>query len=174
MSDLGPIIVFTAGLILIGALVSLTALLSPVRRWCRRGVGARIDVICTLGLVSFVIGFGLWTRLTAEAIHVFGTFVTVDTFDAERIPAVTWPPETQVNKPAVVSELWKRLLIPPSVRRACYAGEASVCEMADSLTPGAPDRWGWKPYLRNVGIACVPVLTCTVLAGFFTRRRDSG
>jgi hypothetical protein len=171
MSDPWPYIILAFVLVLVGALVSLLALLSPVRRLCRRSLGSRIAVICILGLVSFVISFGLWTRLTAEAAYVFGTMVMVDTFDPERIPAATWPPETLVNKPFVIQELWMRLLIPPSMRRPCYAGEAWVCGLADDVLPATSDRWRWTSYLQDVGVACVPVLTSSVLAWLFTRKR---
>ena len=121
--------------------------------------------------VSFVISFGLWTRLNAEAAYVFGTMVMVDTFDPERIPTATWPPETLANKPFVIRELWTRLLIPPPVRRPCYAGEAWVCGLADDVLPATSDRWSWKSYLQDVGLAGVSVLTSSVLAWLFTRKR---
>ena len=171
MSDPGPYIVLAIVLVLVGALVSLLALLSPIRRLCRRSLVARIAVICILGLVSFVIGFGLWTRLNAEAAHVFGTMIIVDTFDAERTPTATWPPETLANKPFVIRELWTRLLIPPPVRRPCYAGEAWVCGLTDDVLPATSDRWSWKSYLQDVGLAGVSVLTSSVLAWLFTRKR---
>ena len=170
MSDPGPFLVVIAGLALLGALISLLALLSPVRSLCRRSAGARIAVICILGFVSLVVGFGLWTRLNAEAAYVFGTFVMVDTFDPDRIPTATWPPETQENRPLVVRELWTRLLVPPAVRRPCYAREAWVCELADDVLPATSDRWSGSSYLQDIGIACVPALVSTMIVGFFTRK----
>ena len=171
MSDPWPFIALAVILTLIGALVSLLALLSPVRKLCRRSSGARTTVICILGFVSFVISFGLWTRLDAEVVYIFDTVVIVDTFDPERIPAATWLPETQVNRPFVVRELWRRLLIPPSIRKSCYASEAWVCSLADDVIPARSDRWNWKSYLRDVGIGCVSVLTSSILVWVFTRKR---
>jgi len=170
MSDPGPFLVVIAGLVLLGTLISLLALLSPVRSLCRRSTGARIAVICILGSVSLAAGFGLWTRLHAEAAYVFGTFVMVDTFDPEDIPTATWPPETQANRPFVVRELWTRLLVPPAVRRPCYAREAWVCELADDVLPAASDRWSGSSYLLDLGIACVPALVSVTIVGFFTRK----
>jgi hypothetical protein len=171
MSDPGPFIILAVVLVLVGALVSLLALLSPVRRLCRRSLVARIAVICILGLISFVISFGLSMRLNAEAAYVFGTMVMVDTFDPERIPTATWPPETLVNKPLVIRELWMRLLIPPPARRSCYAGEAWVCSLADDVLPATSDRWSGQSYLQDVGMTSVPALTSCVLAWLFTRKR---
>jgi hypothetical protein len=169
MSDLGPSVVAVVGLVLLGALISLPALLSPVRSLCRRSTGTRIAVICILGFVSLAVGFGLWTRLHAEAAYVFGTFVMVDTFDPDRIPTATWPPETQVNRPSVVRELWTRLLVPPAVRRPCYARETWVCDLADDVLSASSDRWNWTAYLQDVAVSCVPALASTVLVWFFTR-----
>ena len=171
MSDPGPFIILAVVLVLVGALVSLLALLSPVRRLCRRSLESRIAVICILGLIPFVISFGLWTRLSAEAAYVFGTMVMVDTFDPERIPTATWPPETLVNKPFVIRELWMRLLIPPPVRRSCYAGEAWVCGLADDVLPATSDQWSCKSYVQDVGMAGVSALTSCVLVWLFTRKR---
>jgi protein-S-isoprenylcysteine O-methyltransferase Ste14 len=173
MSDPGPFIVVAVGLVLLGALISLLALLSPVRSLCRRSTGARIAVICILGFVSLTVGFGLWTRLNAQVAYVFGTFVMVDTFDPDRIPTATWPPETQENRPFVVRELWVRLLVPPAVRRPCYAREAWVCELADDVLPASSDRWNWTSYLQDVAVSCVPVLASTVLGWFFTGEHAS-
>ena len=66
MSDPWPFIIVIIVLAFIGALISLSALLPPVRRLCRRSLAARGVAICTVGAVSFVIGFGLLTRLNAE------------------------------------------------------------------------------------------------------------
>ena len=177
MSDLGGLIsavVLILILILIGALVSLVALVPPIQRWCRRSVAARIATVCTLGLVSFVISFGLLTRLGAEVTYLFGTIVHVDTFDANIKPTAT-PEEVyyQTSKPVVVNELWIRSLIPPGVRRSCYAGEAWICDLADDVIPAGLDPWGWGPYLRDVGIACISVVASGVLVLRFTRRRQS-
>jgi hypothetical protein len=177
MLDLGPFIttfVLILILILIGALVSLVALVPFIRRWCRRSVTARIATICTLGLVSFVISFGLFTRLTAEVTYFFGTIVHVDTFDPDIKPAVT-PIETyyQTSRPVVVNELWIRSLIPPGVRRSCYAGEAWICDLADDVTPAGFDQPGWGAYLRDIGIACISVVASGVLVLRFTKRRQS-
>lgn len=174
MSDIGSGCMLIVVLILIGALVSLVALVPPIRRWCRRSVAARIATICTLGLMSFVISFGVYTWLYAEAIYAIGTIVRVDTFDPNIKPTVT-PIETyyQGSRPVVVNEVWIRLLIPPGVRRACYAEEAWICDLADDVKFSGWDERGWGAYLLDVGIACVSVVASGVLVWRFTRRRQS-
>jgi hypothetical protein len=173
MLDLGPFIT-TFVLILIGALVSLVALVPPIRRGCRRSVAARIATICILGVVSFLISFSLLTRLGAEVTYLFGTMVHVDTFDADIKPTVT--PEQayyQKSRPVVVNELWIRSLIPPGMRRSCYAGEVWICDLADKVVPAGLDGWGWGTYLLNVGIACLSVVAGSVLVWRFTSKRQS-
>jgi hypothetical protein len=170
MSDPWPFIIVIIVLAFIGALISLSALLPPMRRLCRRSLAARGVAICTVGAASFVIGFGLLTRLNAEVAYLFGTMVVVDTFGPG--PAeVSWPPEVEANKPYVVRELWARLLIPPGTRRPCYTNEAWVCDAADDVVPATSERWDWQPYLRDVGIGCVPAVTSGLLGWFFTRKR---
>jgi hypothetical protein len=177
MLDLGPFItafVLILILILIGALVSLVALVPPIRRGCQRSVAARIATICILGVVSFLISFGLLTRLGAEVTYLFDTMVHVDTFDANIKPTLT--PEQayyQRSRPVVVNELWIRSLIPPGVRRSCYAGEAWICDLADKVVPAGSDGRGWRTYLLNVGIACLSVVAGSVLVWRFTSRRQS-
>jgi len=67
------IVTAIVGSVLIGALVSLVALAPPIRRRCQRSLDARIAATCILGLVSFMISFGLVTRLEAETAFMFGT-----------------------------------------------------------------------------------------------------
>jgi len=170
MSDPWPFIIVIIVLAFIGALISLSALLPPMRRLCRRSLAARGVAICTVGALSFVIGFGLLTRLNAEVAYLFGTMTIVDTFGPG--PAeVSWPPEVEANKPYVAQELWVRLLIPPGVRQPCYTSRAWVCDAAEDVLPATSERWGWQPYLRDVGIGCVPAVTSGLLGWFFTRKR---
>ena len=170
--DIGPFIIAIVGLVLIGALVSLPTLAPSIRRWCQRNLAARIATTCILGLVSFVVSFGLATRLEADVAFVFGTSFHVDTFDAEKpAPTKIWPPEAEANKPQVVRELWTRLLVPPVMRRSCYAREAWICDLADDVTPAAWVGRGWGSYMQDVGLGSVSVVTSSVLVWFFTRRR---
>jgi len=165
-------IAIVIGLLILGALVSLLALFPPIRRWCRGNPTARIAALCVLGLASFAISFVLRTRLAAEVSILYSTLIAVDTFD--RPPAVV-PAEPDANRPLVIRELWHRRLVPPSLRRACYAQEETICQLADTITANVPDMWGRRAYLEEVGTALISVLSTGVLAWFWTRaRRSSG
>ena len=172
--QIGPWIIGILILILIGVLVSLVTLVPSIWGGFQHRLVARIAAICILGLVSFVISFGLFTRLEAEAAYVFGTMVHVDTFDPERPPPkITSPPEAKANKPHIVRELWIRLLVPPAMRRSCYAGEPWICELTDDVTPAAWVERGWGRYLLDIGVGCVSLVTSSVLVWLFTRTKRS-
>jgi hypothetical protein len=160
-------IIVIGALLLVGAFISLPALLRPVRRSCQRRLAARGAVLCVLGLVSFVIGFGGLTRLEAQATYIFGTIGIVD-FEPEEA-RVTRPPEA--NEPFVVRELWVRLLLPPPLRQRCYTSEAWVCAEADKLVPATSECWGWSSYWLDVGLGSVSVVANSMLVWLFTRRR---
>ena len=170
MSDPWPFIFVLIVLALIGALVSLLALLPPVRKVALRSLAARIAAILILGLLSLVLAFGLLTRLMAEAVYAFGTVVIVDTFNSQT-STVVWPYD--INKPAIVNELWIRLLVPPPFRQACYTNEATMCALVNDILPATSADWSWKGYLVNYAAGFVSVVTSTGLVWLFTRQRHS-
>jgi hypothetical protein len=166
MSDFVPavlqMILMVLSLGLIGALTSLVVLIPPIRKLARRNAAARQVVVFIVGLLSLAIAFGLYTRLGAEVYYIFGT-----------IDAPPWQKTEDPYKPAVVQEIWMRLLVPPPVQRPCYAGEAVVCEKTDWIAPIAGDG-GWGAYLGGIGICLISALAGGFLAWLFTTRpRDA-
>jgi hypothetical protein len=163
-------IAIAIGLLILGALVSLLALLPPIRRWCRRSPAARIVTLCVLGSASFGISLVLWTQLAVEVSILYSTLMAVDTFD--RPPAFV-PAEPDASRPLVIRELWQRRLAPPPLRRACYAQEETICRRADAIVANAPGMWTGHAYLEEVGTSLVSVLSTGVLAWAWTRARQS-
>ena len=143
---------------LIGALVSLVVLIPPIRKLARRDATARQAVVLVVGLLSLVVAFGLYTRLGAELYYIFGT-----------IGEPPWQRTEDPDKPAIVREVWMRMLVPPPLLRPCYAGEAVVCEKADWIGPIVGDR-GWGAYLGSVGICLISALAGGFLAWLFATR----
>jgi hypothetical protein len=158
VSTVLQMILMVLALGLIGALASLVVLIPPIRKLARRNATARQVAVFIIGLLSLVIAFGLYTRLGAEVHYIFGT-----------IGAPPWQEAEDPYKPAVVREIWMRLLVPPSLQRPCYAGEAVVCEKADWIAPIARDG-GWGTYLGSVGICLISALAGGFLAWLFTTR----
>jgi hypothetical protein len=162
MSDLVPtvlgITVIVLTLALVGALASLVVLIPPIRKLGRCNAVARLTGVLIIGLLSLMIGFGLFTRLGAEVHYIFGT-----------IGEPPWQRAEDPYKPAIVKEIWIRLLMPPPLQRPCYAGEAVVCQRTDWAAPSAADR-DWGSYLMDIGICLISSLTSGFLVWMFTRR----
>jgi len=162
MSDLVPTVLginmIVLTLALVGALASLVVLIPPLRKLGRRNVVARLTGVLIIGLLSLAIGFGLFTRLGAEVRYIFGT-----------IGEPPWQRAEDPYRPAIVKEIWIRLLVPPPLQGPCYAREAVVCQRADWATPGAADR-DWGSYLADIGMCLISSLTSGFLVWLFTRR----
>ena len=162
MSDLVPtvlgITVIVLALALVGALASLVVLIPPIRKLGRCNAVARLTGVLIIGLLSLVIGFGLFTRLGAEVHYIFST-----------IGEPPWQRAEDPYRPVIVKEIWIRLLVPPPLQRPCYAGEAVVCQRADWATPNAAGR-DWGSYLADIGICLISSLTSGFLVWMFTRR----
>ena len=98
------------------------------------------------------------------------SLITVDTYGQ---PFVSQPAEMAENRASLIRELWLRRLVPPLLRRACYAGEETICRLADAVVAYMPEAWTGIAYLEEVGTALVPALSTTVLAWLWTRKRRS-
>ena len=170
MSNLWLFIIVIGALVLVGAFISLLALLWPVRRSCQRSLAVRGAVLCVLGLMSFVIGFGGLTWLGAQVTYYgFGT-VVIDTFEPGGA-RVARTPEAEAKERLIVRELWVRLLLPPSLRQRCYTSEAWVCNEVDEVVPATSNVGSWSSYLRLVGMGSVSAIASSMLVWLFTRRR---
>ena len=112
MSNLVTVILTTIVSALIGALVSLIALLALIRKLGRHSATARVIEIFIFGLLSFVVIFGPSTRLSAVAIYAFGS-VEGYSEDFKNPPTPIVDEEIQRNQKAIVNELWMRHMIPP-------------------------------------------------------------
>jgi hypothetical protein len=165
MSDLVPtvlgITMIVLTLALVGALASLVVLIPPIRKLGRGSTVARLTGILIIGLLSLVIGLGLYARLGAEVHYIFST-----------IGEPPWQRAEDPYKPAIVKEIWIRLLVPPPLQRPCYAREAVVCQRADWAAPGAADG-DWGSYLTGMGICLISSLTSGLLVWLFTRKNES-
>jgi hypothetical protein len=160
MSNTLPVTVGVLVLALIGALASLVVLIPPIRKLGRRSRIARAAEVVVIGVVSFAISFGLFTRLGAEVAYIFSTIGT--------------PPWQEVYdplRPAIVEELWMRELVPPPWRQPCYTSDTVVCQRADWATPGGEASGSWGAYLRGIGIYLVSSLAGGSLSWVFTRKR---
>lgn len=155
-----------AASILFGVLISLVALIPPIRRFGQRGSAAGKVLIGLLALFAFVAAFGLSTRLFAEAMYrsVAGTI------DQARVSVVAGSRQGELieewdkSKGVVVTELWLRQLTPPRDDPGCRTGRIQVCDLMGELGIfGAP---GWGIHLLFVGMAVLSALA----SAWFTRK----
>jgi hypothetical protein len=125
-------------LVFVGILVSLLARLSSIADRGRRSITARIITAFILGTVSFLIAFGLVAQLGTGAEYSL-CWHLVDTYGRQRL---------QMNRNAVLKELWIRRIVPPPLRRSCYTtSSVYVCTLADAVSAIsnlAAFSWTWQ------------------------------
>jgi hypothetical protein len=157
---------FLIVLLFISTSISLSALLSPIRKLGRSSLSARVTLILVLGLLSCSISFGTFTRLAAEIQFAFLT-MRPSYPDHEYTPAMLAAiEEEQRNKSAIVRELWIRRIIPPSLQGACYTDNSFVCDFVSRYNNVSPT---WSAYLQYIGIGFISAVVCGVLVWRFTR-----
>ena len=156
---------FLIVLLFISTSISLSALLSPIRKLGRSSLSARVTLILVLGLLSCSISFGTFTRLAAEIQFAFLTMRSYP--EHEYTPAIQAAiEEEQRNKSAIVSELWIRRIIPPSLQGACYTDNSFACDFVSRYNNLFPT---WSAYLQYIGIGFISAVVCGVLVWRFTR-----
>ncbi len=132
--------------VVIGLFMSIFSLVLLLWRRPQFGRTARkVAVLCLAGLAFFIAypGFGY---LGAIANFAFGVprithrghiwengEIVGDAYDEGLRRAL------QSNKPAIMTELWMREIVPPPFRRDCFARNATVCDLSDQLVyPSEP------------------------------------
>jgi hypothetical protein len=155
---------------LTGALVSLLALLPPVRRLSSSGVQARARIIGVCALLALVIAFGLATRLFAGAMVAYITDVEAgwrdhvpEGSDLEK-QLLAWDEDIGV----ILNELWLRQMAPPASGTPCYTRQFAVCELMGEMGVFGTSTWG--SYALFVGLGAVSALVAGALAWLFLRR----
>ncbi len=161
MSDVLGVAIGILALALIGALVSLVVLIPPIRKLGRRSRIARAAEVVVIGVVSFAISFGLFTRLGAEVAYIFSMIVPLTGQEID-----------DPLRPAIVEELWMRALVPPPWQQPCYTSDTLVCQKADWTMPGSETTGDWGAYLISIGLCLVSSLAGGALAHLFTRKRQ--
>ncbi len=148
--------------LVIGFVISLPALIPPIRRLGRRSQASRIGEVAILGVLAFLVCFVALNRIEAEASRIFIN-LNPDTQTFVKIDESLWP--------ATVRELWLRGMIPPSLRQRCYTQNESVCSQVDLIGDNLFGRQNpWSGYLLIAGPSLVPTLFCMVFVWQHTRQ----
>jgi hypothetical protein len=155
-------------ILMIGALVGMTALGRRARAFAQKSQAALLLMILVYGLISFGISFAFSSRVAADAyLPLFGGLVN----PRKDAPTPVITEETLNRAEAVTNELWRRAMVPPDLRQPCYADEQAVCDLADDLTPEVQGGdWGWDSYLRLVGKGLLSTVLTVVLVWMGARR----
>ncbi len=111
-------------------------------RFIRRR-GSPVPLTRITGAVAFgaalgALSFSVLTRLPAELdwLYAYNYPRLADSADAGYDEALV------AHKGAVVDELWTRAMISPAGRAPCYAGDATVCDLADLVMARATEEYG--------------------------------
>src|SRR3972149_9592388 len=133
--------VFTVFLILVGSLLlgsplALVAGIRPIRRWSLSSRGARLGLLLMLATITFFLSYFALGRLVAESTYWFGSLGS----ECSSCDATGFFPteEEQLNKTAIVNEIWLQYMFFPFVRGRCLTGRERICQLAAGLLRGAP------------------------------------
>jgi hypothetical protein len=135
----------------IGGLLSLFALIPPIRKWGRANTTRRRKTCWLFGVVAFALTFGLWTQAWVQLIYL-------EQYDGEGVcqcsesPTYVDPTEVKQHKNALRLELWLRTVTPPGLTQGCYSNQAEVCRIADKIPRGyhvKTQDWGRYFFVRQ-------------------------
>jgi hypothetical protein len=124
--------------------------------------------ILGFALLAFFAFFILSAYVDAYLDYVFGVEDTrTHIWAGDEIGGDRFDETLRENKSAVITELWVRNMIPPSMRQSCYTADETVCTYADALL---------SPPMENPLILVQSLLSALVsgiMVSLFTRQRDS-
>ena len=154
-------------------LIGLAVLVPPLRKRAQHNSTTRWMEILLVGLVAFVICFGLWTFLKAQFDYLSPNIIVYP--ETPPSPYPNWQTDWMAEKPALVREFWVRALIPPSLRRPCYTSATNICHIAeyvlDLIFFWSPDRRQDENqlYWTLIGLAAFSALIGSAVAWLVTR-----
>jgi hypothetical protein len=164
----------------VGLLVSLLALLPPLRGMARNFPLMWLFLAFILGLTSFVILYGSQTYLLAHSAYHSGT-LQYECPSCDRMIYV--PPEftqkEQEYKQAIMIEYWARNLLPPAFQSDCITKNPSVCRLAEDINlrkgsqkytnPTHFEEVSWNTFYLNFATSLAATFSTIVFTALFTR-----
>ena len=151
-----------------GIILSLAALIRPIRDLALRSFTARVIVIAGIGLISFSTVFPLYTHFEVWAGYLFSVVPLPSVPEARE--ALDSEEEWLIYErdgERIVHELFIRAMIPPPLRQPCYGSEISLCQVADKALG---HLLSWKRYLFRVLFSSCSVVIGSSLAWYYTRK----
>jgi len=168
--DLFGILLIFVGALLLGSPVSLIAWIRPIRRWALSSRGARLGLLLMLATITFFLSYFALGRLVAESTYWFGTTWR---YECNYCDAFGSSPteEEQLNKTAIVNEIWLQYMFFPFVRGRCMTGRERICQLAAGLLRGSPPGVHAIDYLPLPGVGLGSGVVTALWASLITRSR---
>ncbi len=155
----------------IGGLLSLFALIPPIRKWGRANAARQQKASWLFGVVAFALTFGLWTQGWVQLIYL-------EQYDEDVCQcgeSITYvdPAEVAQHKSALRLELWLRTVTPPGLTQGCYSNQAEVCQIADRIPRGYHVKTqDWGRYFLFVSTGLASALVCGLLVRLWHRPEE--
>jgi hypothetical protein len=157
-----------------GVVLSLVALFPPVRRARKRCVLLSALVAFLLASLPFVVGSMYIDAISAVDHSAYRMIGVWDDFSAgEGGNAYTVNEKLHFNRASTIYEVWKRQMVPPPMRKPCYAADETLCRLADSVESENLHLKGWNPYRRIAAFISPASLTCAAMSWYFATQRTS-
>ncbi len=156
--------------IAVGIFAALPALLTFIHELALSSPSARVKTLVTLGLLSFIVSFGLfaWMEAGAIRISVETNNLLLSTSGRDGKTEVQPQPGVDYLPPGADQELWMRFMVPPSLGKPCYTADPLVCSsVSAAMAATEPSDRAWAVSL--VGTSLISLLTTGWLVWEFTR-----
>jgi hypothetical protein len=177
---LGAMLVFT----ILGALISLSAAIPPIRKLAQEERSVRITISFVLGFLVCVFAFFAITRWISEAYYdtpphgvLIGVWEDLENYDT-RILFVDEETGSELSvNDAVLAQItlerFRRYMLAPPFRHHCFTGNKDGCLWADIDLSHFEDKQEWIDFFIRVTIGSVPGLVTSLLVWLHTERKET-
>lgn len=156
----GLILLFI-GLIVFGLLLSLVALIPPLRKWASHATQRRGILAVLVAILAFALAFLILSPGVAR-VNAFFVCRDMDEWDGvfycgDRDAQLLGYPSSKALSESIHQELWRRLLVPALFQKPCYSQNLSLCNFIDE------ERRRVEEYVELLLIlACIPGLVAGI------------
>ncbi|OGO16076.1 MAG: hypothetical protein A2Z14_13200 [Chloroflexi bacterium RBG_16_48_8] len=152
--------------ILIGAVIALVAIFPPSKILAQLFAGFRLALAFTLGLISFLICFGIYTYAVANASYIF----SVSRYECQSCDFTRYYPteDEERSKDVFILEYRGRNSLLPPFQTNCNTENAEACRIADNITDRVGNDPPWDVFLFSFFYSYIATLTTFVFVINFT------
>jgi hypothetical protein len=166
----------------IGFIIALFVYIPPVQTLARCSATFKLLLAFTLGLISFILLYGIQTYNTAHGTYHMGD-MRYECQSCDHMIYVT-PELTQEEheyKQAIIVEYWSRELLPPAFQSACNTKHPTVCRLAEDInahnfnrhqSPTTHEKVEWNTFFLYFASSTCGTVSTIFFVARFTRRDD--